>query len=590
MSVLDLKQHLLDKTGKVFDISQKQELSVLSVFDRENSIPLDSNENYIVSKTGPYINIDLSVTSFNTFLQTPYGLPKLTQNQGVYWLEYFSPNVAKQLHIGHVRNVNTGVALENLLRLKYPNLVTDSHIGDWGVQFGVLIWAIKKLGTSPSFEVTISDQPIQVSRVLLDIDPSLYYTYLYVWGNQQELNYPEFKQEVRNEFVLLTQGDNTNTALWKSIITVCQDANTTELLLLNMRSPDYTLGESVYEQGVQDLITFLDANQIVESEDKARFIDYTKLSRSELDPEIQSQLKALIGKDGTNELGRGYLVSSTGYSTYLSRDIAARVYWIKTYGIDHALTITDNSQNHALRQVIVACAWLSTIPAFIEQYGNEVARVLQASIRHIGYGRVVLKSGKMSTRKGNFVTAKDVIDATLIEAKSILSEKNPEMDPDVLETNSQAIARAALKWNDLKSAIHQDSTFDLETILNFEGNTGVYQLYTYARLQSILSKNSEYDHTKVSALVLTPIEKELMRKLYVSTQAIVDAVENLEPQKVTNMLFGVAQSINSWYNTTNVTRETDEVRKHTLLALCERASEVLAITNELLGITVVKSL
>jgi arginyl-tRNA synthetase len=590
MSIIDLKSYLFQTTGKDFQVSQKPDTAVLSLFDRENNVSLDTSENIVVSRIGPYLNIDLSASSYNAFLRQPFGLPVLSKIPQLFWFEYYSPNVAKQLHIGHVRNVNTGVALENLLRLHYETVITDSHLGDWGIQFGVLLWSIKKLGNTQQFEVTISEQPLTVTQELRSSDPALYYTYLYVWGNQQEANIPEFKELVREEFLKLSQGDATNTALWKSIIEHCSEANNQELALLNMRPADYVLGESNYDTAVQSLVEWLDIQGIAEQDGLARYIDYTKISADSLPDSIKPLLKALVGKDGTNELGRGYLVSSTGYTTYLSRDIAARIEWVQKYGIDRALTITDSSQNHAFRQLIVACAWLTGFAEFDKKYGNKVAEVLRTNIGHIGYGRVVLKTGKMSTRKGNFVTAKDVIDSTLTEARTILQEKNPHIDPDLLETNSQAIARAALKWNDLKTAIHQDSTFDLDTILNFDGNTGVYQLYTYARLKSILAKNTVSESADIDSSKLSPAEITLLRKLYLAPNSVTEAIKHLEPQRITNTLFDIAQSINAWYGTVNVTREEDPIRKTALLAMCQRSCEVLAILNDLLGITVVTSL
>ena len=590
MNSIDLKNSLTALTELPVKPSQKIDQAVFSIFDRENSLSITNTQEYTTSKAGPFLNIDLSTESFNTILSTPFTLPVIQQSQDHFWLEYFSPNIAKPLHIGHVRNVNTGVAIENLLRLKYPNLTTDSHLGDWGVQFGIILWSIKQLKNSKDFTVIMNDIPATIDRSLEVTDPVDYYSKLYIWGNQQEESVEDFQGAVRQEFALLEQGDSENYTEWQKIVNACADANTSEVELLGMRPADYSLGESAYEKAVKELQSILDTHQLCLSSDKARYIDFTKILPESLPASIQPMLNALIGNGEDTELGRGYLISSAGYSTYLLRDVAARLVWARDYNADKMLTITDVSQNHHFRQIIVYCAWLAIQPEFVRAVGEQVAARLRDHIQHIGYGRVSLESGKMSTRKGNFVTAGSVIADTLAAAQKILKEKTPSIDTDVLTTNSEAITRAALKWNDLKTSLQQETKFSLESILNFEGNTGVYQLYTYARLNSILTKNSTESNGSVSANSLTPNELTLLRKIFLFSLTVEESLTSLEPHRITNSLYDLAQSANTWYSTTNVTHETDVNRKTTLLALCSRLTETLKAGNQLLGISTVSQL
>lgn len=591
MSIFDLLQSLERQTGKAFVLSQKPDISLVSFFDRLQEVDT-SLEGVVTIRTGPYINIDIEVASWNRFLQTPFTYPTLPKKPGLFWFDYFSPNIAKQLHIGHVRNVNTGIALENLLRLRYEHVVTDTHLGDWGVQFGVLLWAIKQLGNAQSFTVTIAEQPLLVETNLKNSEPSTYYTYLYVWGNQQKEHFESFDTQVREEFLALTEGDTWALATWEQIVAECSLANKKEIELLGMRPHDYILGESTYEAETQTLVTFLEEAGLAHKNGKALYIDFSKINEEELDTALQSTLRSVVGgKDTDHELGRGYLISSTGYSTYLCRDLAARIVWARDYGASECLTLTDYAQNHAFNQLKLTCSWLASQASFETRYGESVVAMFKNKVGHLGYGRVVLKSGKMSTRKGNFVTAQDVLETTIVEAKKVLLEKNPEISPEELETKARIVTGAAIKWNDLKSTLQQDSTFDLQQLLSFEGNTGVYQLYTYARLQSILKRLAFEQQVEISNVgVLQPNELELARLVYILPYVIEDTVEKREPHRLSNALYTLTQKINRWYATTSVISEGNPARKAVLWQLLLRITEAHKLGLDLLGIETLDSL
>ena len=196
----------------------------------------------------------------------------------------------------------------------------------------------------------------------------------------------------------------------------------------------------------------------------------------------------------------------------------------------------------------------------------------------------------MSTRKGNFVTAQEIVTATMQEALTIIEQKNPEYSESQKTNIAKLITASALKWNDLKVAIHQDSIFNLATILSFEGNTGVYQLYTYARLKSILTKNKKPTTESIDSQLLTEKEKTILRKLYLTPYQVQEAVTALEPHRICNLVYSIANDLNSWYASCNVTQEPDLERKVTLLAFCARSTEVLKIMNQLLGIEVAEQL
>lgn len=580
----------LETQAPGWKMSQRTDLALYSYFDQKNTLQVPNNSDYVITRTGPFVNIDASSKIYTEFLKTEYNLPELEKNHDLFWLEYFSPNVAKSLHIGHIRNINTGIAIENLLKLNYTHLVTDSHLGDWGVQFGILIWAVKQIENLESFTISLNEELVNVSQSLRAEDPVEYYMRLYIWGNQQEANYPMFAEEVRKEFVLLTQNDPLNTALWREIITECQVSYTPLTTLLGMKKPDYVLGESHYELLLEPLKRFLDKAELWEKDGLARYIDFASLDCNALDPKIQKLLRGLIQKNEGSELGRGYLISSTGYSTYLFRDLAARIEWAFHYQACISMTITDSSQLHHFHQLIVYAAWLANQASFQKSYPERVVFLLSNHISHLGYGRVTLQTGKMSTRKGNFVTAQEIVMATMQEALTIIEQKNPEYSESQKTEIAKLITASALKWNDLKVAIHQDSVFNPATILSFEGNTGVYQLYTYARLKSILSKNKKPNTKSINSELLTEREKTILRKLYLTPYQVQEAVIALEPHRICNLVYSIANDLNSWYASCNVTQESDLERKATLLAFCARSSEILKTMNQLLGIEVAEQL
>jgi arginyl-tRNA synthetase len=524
--------------------------------------------------------------------------------------DYIGANVAKRLHIGHMRNCNIGDSLRRILSLKYLNLVTDNHWGDWGVNMGILIWGWK------NFDHTAFEKDIELIDKLSQI---------YVWANEQKDNVENWNQKVRHEFYLLEQKDPENAKLWQEFIQVTKKDLQQDLSLLNVPPLQLEQGESYYEPDMFWLTEILDRHNIWLKEGNARYFDFEDLTTNwkGLD---ENQAKKI------SKLGRAYLISSQGYTSYIYRDVAARLQWARDHQASLMLTITDKTQKHNFDQAFAIICYLAQSPEFQgelqryleekkplhaefkKQFEQETSQVLEKlkaeNLKHLGYGFLKLPDGKMSSRKGNVILLRDLFEQVVDAAKVALVQKAGEsksFDEKTLQTKATKIAAAALKWNDLKQFYEQDITFDINQVLKFEGNTGVYQLYTYARLNSVLQKlldkslpslraehvNPESDNETVKGLNKEPdnvnqIEKLILTQHFALPEILEQICTKLEPHLLTNYLYELCILLNKWYNDVPILK--DEKRQKFLEIFLQKNLEILQFALDLLGIETLDSL
>lgn len=580
---------------------------------------------------------------------------KLSQKSDKVILDFVGANVAKKLHAGHMRNLNIGESLRRILRLKYSNLVADNHWGDWGVNIGVLIWGWKTEGKLENYQK----------------NPIAELTRVYVWSNNQKEIVENWEKLVRDEFVKLEQKDQENYALWQDFILATKNNLRLDLELMNVPPLELEQGESFYENDVRTLWNFLDKFEIWQKEGLARFFDFETLSFGNE-----------IWQKKINNLGRCYLVSSSGYTSYAFRDVAARIQWARDLGAGLMITITGNEQVHHFQQVFTICHYLSELEEFQNFYGSEVTNNLKlANLVHIPYGFLTLSSGKMSSRKGNVLTIRGLFDQVQTVALANLVSKNQQKTinqsqkllpnqisettnsaPDLqnlklnseslqkfdsepetsveqkkldlstyeLNLRSQKITLAALKWYDLNRGANENLVLNIEEILNFVGNTGVYQLYTFARINSILKKNStpktdnsisnssvlnnseptsgnsleqagfgNFNRSNSKAALKNKVvdfaclnleEKIILKKLYLTEQILEKVCQTFKPHLLCNHLFELCTLVNSWYGQNSVSGEQDLIRRQTLIVLCTKIAQYLQTSLHLLGIEVLEDL
>lgn len=517
-----------------------------------------------VAATGPYINVSLGEGALADVLEA--GTIALPQDQRKVMFEYIGANVAKNLHAGHMRNLNIGDALRRLLTVRYPNLVTDNHWGDWGIQFGIVIWAYKQ-----NVDVRAYEQ-----------DPLAELQRLYVWGNAQKDTVENWEMLVRDEFKKLEAGEDENRRLWQEFLEVTRQEILTTLSLFKVPPTDLEQGESFYEPHMKELSEFCDRHGLWKSEGEARYIDFEEMAQSW--EGISENRQAFVSK-----LGRCYLISSQGYTSYAFRDVAARFQWARDHEIDMAVTVTDDRQQHNFHQAFAIISYIASQPAFVDAFGREVAQRLALDrLVHVPYGRMQLESGDMSSRKGNVVALRDLygqIETAVVEELKQRDLLDKAKDTSFLNT----VTLAALKWHDLRSDPLTTVTLRPEEIVNFEGDTGVYQLYSYARLKSIRSKNASIV-PNVYPDKLNDTERQLIEYIFTYQHVLLNAIEEFRPSILVNFIRTITQRINSWYGEYSLKDETDAQRQQAMCAFIVFVMELLEQHLKLLGIETVAEL
>ena len=533
----------------------------------------------------------------------------LKKSDEIVILDFVGANVAKKLHAGHMRNLNIGETLRRILSLRYPSLLSDNHWGDWGVNMGILLWGWKEDGKIENYQ----KNPIEeLTRV-------------YVWANAQKNSekWANWDKLVRGEFLKLEGKDSENYTLWQEFILKTKVYLQNDLQIMNVPPLELDQGESFYEQNVKDLWDFLEKYKIWQVEGNARFFDFEEICKKLDDGNLEFQ-KTFAS------FGRCYLVSSSGYTSYAFRDIAARIQWTVDLDATKMITITANEQIHHFQQVFGICHYLSTLIEFQKEFGQKVSsRLIWQNLTHISYGFLTLQTGKMSSRKGNVLTISDLFVEVQTEAKTVLSAKSQITDNAKLEEKSAKISLAALKWYDLNRGSADNLVLNIGEILNFVGNTGVYQLYTLARLKSVLKKNPQNDKndsqklskidkkqqttevkiamnsgfnsefsTKINNGVdsqfdfnsLNLEEKIILKKLYLTDLILSKICTTFKPHLLCNHLFELCTMVNSWYSKYSVSGEIDNLRKRTLLKLVDKIIIYLQSCLELLGIQTLEEL
>jgi arginyl-tRNA synthetase len=556
-------------------LKQNPQQIALKISEELNLWAEKNNLAIIFEATGPYINLSLKATEWQEYISgknlNSFKLDKIEQKVIV---DFCSVNVAKPLHAGHLRNIDIGESLVRILKLKYTTVKTENYWGDWGVQFGIMLWAWKIFGEKRVLKLTVNGQEEELKIENYSKDPIETLVKVYIWGNQQKEIVENWDGLVRDEFLKLEKGDLENRQIWQDFVNSTRESIYPYLEELGVKRHDYEFGESYYETRMKDLTVFLEENNLWEKEDQARYFDFEKLVENWQG--LDENLKSKIGR-----LGRCYLISSAGYTSYAYRDLAARIHWAGELDMDIMITVTANEQNHHFQQLFAICYYLSELKSFQEKFSTKISsRLNYDSLVHISYGFLTLPEGKMSTRKGNFLTAKDLVSRVTVEANKTLQEKNSSND---LEYKTKVVAIAALKWYDLARDSAGDIVLDIPKILSFEGNTGVYQLYTIARLNSILKKNSTTDQN-LNYDLLNPVEQKIIKACWLTPLVLDQISSSYKPHHLCNHLFEIATMVNSWYVETSVSRETQENRKQTLLNFCQQIQLHLKNGLELLGI------
>ncbi len=448
-------------------------------------------------------------------------------------IEYSSPNVAKPMHVGHLRSAVIGDALANIHEFLGYKVVRWNYIGDWGTQFGKLIAAYKRWG----------------NRKKVESSPVEELSSLYVRFHKEEEANPLFAEEGREEFMKLESGDAENRKLWKWFRSESLGEFGKIYKELGMKF-DVAVGESFFEPALKPLVESFYKKGILKESEGALVVPLDKFN---LPP-------ALVRKSDESSL-------------YLTRDLACLDYRLKKYKPLKIIYVVSNEQTLHFSQLFAVA---------------EIAKMKKAELAHVKFGLVLGERGKFSTRTGEAISLDELLDKSVSLARKIVEEKNPRLAAKEKKKIAEAVGVGAVKYNDLKENRLSDIYFDWDKMLDFSGDSAPYLQYTYARLKSILRKVSsiKYQVSGVKSIGLLTDGQELLliRKMAEFPEIARRAAENMVPNIVAKYLYELANAANGYYESTPIIKDKNHARRTARLLLISCVSSILKSGLGLLGI------
>lgn len=460
-----------------------------------------------------------------------YGLSDIGKNKTVL-VEYSSPNIAKPFHIGHLRTTVIGRALYNIYKFLGYNVVSINHLGDYGTQFGKLIEAYKLWHD----EYNLDENPIEEL------------TKMYVRINELCNDDEEVLERCRNNFKLLEEKDEYCLNLWKKISNVSMEEFNKIYNLLNIKF-DSIRGEASYVEDMHEVIEILEKNDKIITSDGARIVDLT---------EDGIKTPCIIQK-------------SNGSSIYATRDLEAILYRSRTYDYDKCLYVTGNEQDLHFKQIFAVAKYLD----LDEKYVN--------GLEHVSYGMYRLKEGKMSTRKGNFVKVEDILNESIEKAKNKVLEKNPNLEN--IDEVSKKVGIGAVIFSDLYNSRVKDEIFDIDAMLNFQGETCPYIQYMYVRINSVLEKSNSkilLENVNINK-INDDFSYRIAKIIYNFSDTIKESALKNEPYIISRYLIDLAKAYSLFYNENKILSDDIE-EKESRLYLVNMVGSILKQGSYLLGI------
>lgn len=471
-----------------------------------------------------YISNDYLLKNLNGMSAPDYGSSDVGKGKTIV-IDYSSPNIAKPFHIGHLRSTVIGQSIKNIHRFCGYECVGVNHLGDWGTQFGKLIVAYKKWGDKE----TIEQRGIKAL------------TEIYVRFHEEAEKDPSLEDEAREAFSKMEQGDSECIELWKWFveISIAEFKKVYELIGADFESWN---GESFYFDKTDEVVNALKEKNLLKLDNGAYIVS---LDEYDMPPCL--------------------VLKSDGSTIYATRDIAAAFYRKKTYNFDKCIYVTSAGQSLHFAQFFKV----------IELMGEEWAKDLV----HVPFGTVSIDGAKLATRTGNVILLEDLFREATEKTLEIINEKNPTLENK--EEVASAVGVGAVIFHDLSNNRIKDINFIWDEVLNFDGNTGPYVQYTYARCCSILEKAGSYGKDGV---ITHPSEVDIIKTLSLFPEKVEQARRDLEPSVISRYLLDVCQEFNRFYHDCPVLRAEDEKVRSTRLAIVEATSVVLSNGLKLIGL------
>lgn len=451
--------------------------------------------------------------------------------EGDVIIDYSSPNIAKRMHIGHLRSTIIGDSIKRMYKYLGYNVVADNHIGDWGTQFGKLIIGYRNWLNQEAYKENAIEE---LERV-------------YVEFTRQSEENPELEDQAREELKKLQDGDKENYRLWQEFIKVSLDEYAKLYNRMGINFDTY-YGESFYHDLMPGVVEELENKKIAVEDQGAKVVFFQE--EEKLHPCIVQK------KDGA--------------FLYATSDIATVKFRLANYNVNKLIYVTDERQQDHFRQFF----------RITDMLGWNVEK------QHVWFGIMRFADGVFSTRKGNVIRLEELLDEGKRRAYEIVNEKNPELSEEEKDNIAEVVGTGAIKYADLSQNRQTAVIFEWDKILSFEGNTAPYLQYSYARIKSILRRAKEQNKDVKEDVIIKFVDKTERTLAHHLTQfpgVILKAADSCRPNLIADYLFELSKKFNSFYNACPILNQEDEILYSRLL-LAERTAAVLKEGLNILGI------
>lgn len=446
-------------------------------------------------------------------------------------IDYSSPNIAKRMHIGHLRSTIIGDSVKRIYNYLGYKTTSDNHIGDWGTQFGKLIIGYRNWLNQEAYKENAIEE---LERV-------------YVEFTRASEENPELEDQAREELKKLQIGDPENTRLWEEFIQVSLNEYNKLYSRMDIKFDTYH-GESFYKDMMAGVVKELIEKGIAVEDDGAKVVFFDE--KDKLHPCIVQK------RDGA------YLYSTS--------DIATIKYRRENYDLNKIIYLTDERQQDHFRQFF----------KITENLGWDVEK------HHVWFGIMRFADGVFSTRKGNVIRLEQLLDEGKRRALEVVENKNPELSAEEKDNIAEIVGMGAIKYADLSQNRQSAIIFEWDKVLSFEGNTAPYLQYSYARIKSIIRKAAE-DSKEVDLhaemVFNNSTERALAQQLSLMNGVILKAAESCKPNLIADYLFETSKKFNSFYSSCPILNQEEKVLKSRLL-LAYLTSETIKRGLSLLGI------
>ena len=505
-----------------------------------------------VEAKGPYLNFFVDRGSFSKEIVsdvlskgTEYGKSDEGAGKTVI-VEFSSPNIAKPFHVGHAFTTILGHSLSRIYEKLGYNVVRMNHLGDYGTQFGKLITAYRLWGDEEALEK----------------DPITELLRIYVKFHEEEKNDPELTTSARENFKRLEDGCEEEVALWQKFRDMSLIVFEQLYKRMGVTFDNYN-GESYYAKMADQVVSMLKEKNLLVESDGAQVVDLEEFG---VPPCI--------------------ILKSDGTTIYGTRDIAAILYRDENYHFDKNIYVVGIPQALHFKQVF----------STLKKAGYECADKCE----HVGFGLVKFQNMKFSTRDGNIVLLEELLDESVAKTYELIKAnaeaRNSDLSDEELREIAEKVGLGAVIYTYVKAGRERDIVFSWDTMLDFEGDTAPYLIYTYARTRSILRKAADQGFLpeKAGSELLTKLDGDeefaCVKALGDLPEAIRKAASSNEPFMVSRAVSGIARAFNRFYNNCSILGGDDNEKKTARLALCEAVCDAIEAGTYLLGISVVEQM